>query len=321
MTARQSIAAFLRAPTECVRIGYELETQTTDGLTYRKATQREAWVSASKVRRLANELMDKTPIEKLPPRTFSRKDFVALAEMVTKSTKRKKITLKELAELLPSVAKSMRNTHYWKYDRQAEKALLLKTKVKLGVPAVPGHATCSDGTVRGFEFKTDRPIEYTELRTSLSTLFRLRHRVDTGCSFHVHLSVNGITHKHTERFQQLLILSTLSLIDQVPDSVLARWADAAKRTRFFAFTGERGKYTFVSKHSTFNTWEFRCFGNVRTKASAELCVNLAIQALTLAYQTSGFKTMAEFAFGEHCRALLNREVERRSQQGARPAAA
>lgn len=143
----------------------------------------------------------------------------------------------------------------------------------------------TDASVRGFEFRTKGGLTTDQFMSTAETLFGLRHSIDANCSFHVHVKVNEVEHVWGERMQQALTEFLVQNIARVPDTVKQRWtATGGDGGRFFQVGIQDAKYSFVHKHPRFNTWEFRCFGNVRNAADAKICMQLAIEAMQHAYK-------------------------------------
>jgi hypothetical protein len=51
---------------------------------------------------------------------------------------------------------------------------------------------------------------------------------DGECSFHIHLSIPGISHSYSEKFQKSLIEGVMRNAHQLPDSILRRWQNVAQ---------------------------------------------------------------------------------------------
>ncbi len=155
------------------------------------------------------------------------------------------------------------------------------TKADFNLP--PGLTWTPDQSVEGPEIKTSGPTTVTESGRLLAQLFNYHAlKVDTGCSFHVHISVPGIRHTYGSTFQGYLYEYLLSQIDRVPASVRERWASSA--ARFFKSHISKDKMTFVNFHERLGTWEFRCFGNISNAEDAMTCIRLSAEAMRYAYQ-------------------------------------
>jgi hypothetical protein len=105
--------------------------------------------------------------------------------------------------------------------------------------------------------------------------------IDEGCSFHIHLSVQGVRHRYGKRMQADLMAYLLENQHRLPDGVRDRLKSSA--IRFCKFNIAAEKFTAVHGHSH-GTWEFRLFGNVTTQHEAWKCLLLAIDALRHAYR-------------------------------------
>lgn len=139
-----------------------------------------------------------------------------------------------------------------------------------------------DQSVDGFEFRTEGPQEYSSFLHLASEVFKINHEIDEGCSFHIHLSIPGVFHVSSVKFQKLLTEYILNHAETLPEGVLQRFK---RCNRFYAPSLKpTEKYSFVQRHSQHQTWEFRCFGNVQNAMEAKLCLDLAIKAMLYAYK-------------------------------------
>lgn len=152
-----------------------------------------------------------------------------------------------------------------------------------GIPE--GIEALSDSSVSGPEFIVAG--NGTSVSNAIKLLKQLFHtftfRIDTGCSFHVHVSIPGIRHAYGANLQTHMYEYLLKNVKRVPKSVRERWESD---TRFFRPNIQKDKYSFVHFHSGCGTWEFRCFGNVQNAKDGERCIRLAVEALQYAYKVS-----------------------------------
>ncbi len=141
----------------------------------------------------------------------------------------------------------------------------------------------SDGSVSGPEFITKgNGTTASRFSSSLRQLFKNHtFKIDNGCSFHIHVSIPGITHKYGKLFQAYLMEYLLGQIHRLPESVKARWNG---EVGYFKPLISKEKYSFVHFHESLGTWEFRCFGNVQNHADGMRCLKLAVEAMQYAYQ-------------------------------------
>lgn len=147
----------------------------------------------------------------------------------------------------------------------------------------------TDGTVRGFEIRTVNGLSVRQFIKATDILFgpSMKHEVDTGCSFHLHVGVKDTRFPYNPAFQAALIEYLLEHIEEVPKAVQERWNTIAtdhSHGRFFRPQVARDKYSFVNYHERCGTWEFRCFGNVNSKEDALKCLYLAMSAMVYAYK-------------------------------------
>jgi hypothetical protein len=173
-----------------------------------------------------------------------------------------------------------------------------------------------DSTVSGFEFRTIGGHRYGQLLTKLSSVLAMDHSVDEHCSLHIHLSVDGVSHRWGAAFQARMVNYIMSNTHRVPDRVLDRWIGAARNPfewldRFFALEGGQQKYRFVHFHSQ-GTWEFRCFGNVDSIDDAKACLDLSIDAMHAAYRGEGASSIDTAA----CKQAILDERDRRDSRRA-----
>jgi hypothetical protein len=135
-----------------------------------------------------------------------------------------------------------------------------------------------DGSVRGPEITTEGPQTWSEVTERAISLFtdldRVGFSVNSGCSFHIHASINGVTPKYSINFQSFLMRFVLN-DPRVPVGVRMRWRSDSL-SQYFNFTLDAQKYRFVAMRS--QTWEFRCFGNIDNITDALACLAIASDA-------------------------------------------
>lgn len=161
-------------------------------------------------------------------------------------------------------------------------------KTKLLPQGLPGSKLIdagTDGSVRGFEFRTIGALSVKEFVQALDVVFNdeVKHEVDVGCSFHLHVGLGKDVKLMWDRATQAHIYEYLmEHITEVPACVLKRWDRLHSRSGdardYFATRLSTEKYSFVHFHPRFGTLEFRCFGNVNSKADALVCLRLAMRA-------------------------------------------
>lgn len=133
----------------------------------------------------------------------------------------------------------------------------------------------SDGSVSGFEFTTKDPIRYSDVPEYLDILFKEDHVVDKGCSFHIHLSLDGVPSRYSDNLQSRFYHTIMANISRFPMGVLQRLrSDKCKHYAPMRVAHE--KYTAANCHSQYRTWEFRLFGNVGNLEDAQTCIDLAV---------------------------------------------
>lgn len=140
----------------------------------------------------------------------------------------------------------------------------------------------TDSSVRGGEIRTLGALTPTEFMAAASALFKNHEfEIDTGCSFHIHLSVPGIKHSYGANLQAEMQAYILAHQERLPERVRERLASDA--IRFCKFQLNTDKFSAVHGHPQ-RTWEFRLFGNIDSAYDAWRCLLLAIDALRHAYQ-------------------------------------
>jgi len=152
-----------------------------------------------------------------------------------------------------------------------------------------------DGTVSGIEFKPAKPLPPDEVLASYKTLTECFDSLEVSkrCSFHVHVSVDGLTHTYGINMQAWMYLFILQNISRVPKGVLERWSASAEITegdRYYkqklggsADRNYEERYSFVAFRHEFKTWEFRCWGNIKSVEDAKTCIDLSIEAYNYAF--------------------------------------
>lgn len=143
----------------------------------------------------------------------------------------------------------------------------------------------TDNSVDGVEIRTIDGLTYRQFYAAAKAAFSLDHDIDTACSFHIHLSIPNVKHSFGDRFQLALVEYLIENIERLPASVQRRFKNAPKNEYINGLLSSRKKYSFVHAHDL-NTWEFRCFGNVKNSGEAMVCLNIAIEAMNYAYQAT-----------------------------------
>lgn len=142
-----------------------------------------------------------------------------------------------------------------------------------------------DGSVSGIEIVTEGPQTPAAFLKSAQFVFSNNDlSVNAECSFHIHLSLDNVKHQHSHRMQRLLIEGVLRNVHRLPISVIKRWQHTSWLRDYFRLQTYPEKYSFVSKHHSYNTWEFRCFGNVQNHQEAAKCLLVAVDAMKFAYR-------------------------------------
>jgi hypothetical protein len=152
-----------------------------------------------------------------------------------------------------------------------------------------------DGTVSGIEIKPAQPLDPDAALESYKVLTETldSFAVSNRCSFHVHLSVDGLKHNYGINMQAWMYLYILNNLSRVPKGVLERWVNAgsvSEGDRYFKqkLGGSSNRdvaerYSFVAFRHEFMTWEFRCWGNIKEVADAKTCIDLSVEAYNYAF--------------------------------------
>lgn len=209
----------------------------------------------------------------------------------------------DVPEFIPTLLEETKllATRYW--DRNGgevlDAALAGRLMRELSLPIAVEH----DGTVTGVEFHPSGPMpvdESLELYNKFYNLFGKdsgNHRntppfqVGTGCSFHIHVSVDGLKHKYGRNMQAWMYLFILENIDRVPLAVIKRWATQTDQYFKLQLGGgcvedntQEEKYSFISYRNEWKTWEFRGWGNLRLPEDAKACAELSVEAYQYAFK-------------------------------------
>lgn len=159
---------------------------------------------------------------------------------------------------------------------------LKKASKEIFYPQFPGVVSAADGTVTGFEFRSEgNGVTAQEFRKLTKAVFNGAHKIDTGCSFHIHLSLDGIKHRYGKNFQAFATDYILRHWSFLPESVQRRISNYD----YYRPRISTDKYTAVAYHQRYYTWEFRIFGNVQNAKEASICLIMALRAMQYAYQS------------------------------------
>lgn len=167
---------------------------------------------------------------------------------------------------------------------------------------VPGHLWRwePDGSVGAGEITTVGGLTVADFLKAAKPILKQAElgtfEIDTECSFHIHLSVPGIRHSYSEKFQKNLIEGIMKNSAKLPARVLKRWQNTDWLSRYFDLHLSDDKYSFVNFHEEYGTWEFRCFGNVASFEDAVSCLMVAAEALQYAYRVKTKMENPEFKY-------------------------
>jgi hypothetical protein len=140
-----------------------------------------------------------------------------------------------------------------------------------------------DGSVKGGEIRTLGALRPTQFLSLTKHMFDNHDlTIDNNCSFHIHLSVDGVKHVYGQQTQAEMSAYLLKNIDEFPKSVQDRLRTDA--TRWCEARVSTEKYTFINYNADFCTWEFRLWGNIDNYQDAKKALFLSIRALKHAYR-------------------------------------
>lgn len=142
-----------------------------------------------------------------------------------------------------------------------------------------------DGSVNGYEFRTLGGLTFNQFMSAADAVFDMSHEIDDKCSFHIHLSIPGVTHKYGADIQRAMVEYIALNVGRLPKTVQNRLNTASNNQYINGLVGREAKYCFVRFHPQ-GTWEFRCIGNVHNAEDAKICLDICIEALAHAYSVA-----------------------------------
>jgi hypothetical protein len=286
MTIKAEILQFMKAnPNQrlsMVRVGFELETQKSDGL---------EWSDVDEDSEIDHDAAEDA-ISQEARTYFTENVNRRLRDFLSDSLEEK---------LLDEIAENIReNFDYSDYYMRESASDRIKSQYRL-----PNIEIVQDGSVSGFEFRTIGGLNVEQFAESCHSVFKIDHEIDTGCSFHIHVSIPGVKHFYGERMQLAMVEYIAENIDRLPVTVLKRIRDIKNNNYIKGLLSSREKYSFVNAHEQ-GTWEFRCFGNVQNSVDGMTCRDIAVEALQYAYMAvkGDQKLLLDSFEGDHEKILL-----------------
>jgi hypothetical protein len=147
----------------------------------------------------------------------------------------------------------------------------------------PALECVRDGTVSGPEIRTRGGLTVSQFIAASKSLQTSDLTVDKGCSFHIHISLDGIRlPEYDPDFHTALWEGFLRHFHTAPGAVKKRWTDSGHD--YFRKIIEHNRYAGVSWRE--NTIEFRVFGNIKKTKSHMRCLMIAIKSLRWAIRAS-----------------------------------
>lgn len=115
--------------------------------------------------------------------------------------------------------------------------------------------------------------------------------ITAGCSYHIHVKVDGVKHSYGEALQAEMTAYLLDNWKRIPLAVRRRLLSGA--SRYCEPRVSREKFTAVNFHAEREdkpaTWEFRLWGNVNNETDALTCLRLTAEAVHWAYKVKAGK--------------------------------
>ena len=137
-----------------------------------------------------------------------------------------------------------------------------------------------DSSVSGGEVATIGGIKIVDFIESSKNLFaRNDFDIDANCSFHIHLSIEGVEHHYGERSQAEMLAYILKHVEELPENVQRR---IERNNSYYQSRINTNKYSAIHFHG--KTWEFRLFGHVEEYKEGIKCLNMAYKAMRHAYR-------------------------------------
>jgi hypothetical protein len=168
-----------------------------------------------------------------------------------------------------------------------------------------------DGSVKGCEFRTYGACTVNQFCKAADSLFNIPMDIDEECSFHIHLSIDGVNHSYGRSFQQCMLSYLADHYNELPRSVKERLENEDWVDQYFAIDTGDAKYKAVAYRG--QTWEFRLFGNVQNARDAKKCLLLAIRAIRHAYRAKYIKQQKENSFQYKKEMHEIKQIRRRMQ--------
>jgi len=143
-----------------------------------------------------------------------------------------------------------------------------------------------DCSVKGPEIATIGPLTVKEFMERLKIVTAAEFVSDPRCSFHIHMSVDGVSHRYGQLFQNWMMEYMLMRYESFPDWLKERFRYGYRNQsywfdRYYAPRLSQDRFAMIAYRG--RTWEFRFFGNVNSYQEGLYCLNLAIRALRYAY--------------------------------------
>jgi hypothetical protein len=155
----------------------------------------------------------------------------------------------------------------------------------------PDLVVKEDGSVRGGEITTHGPQTVSDCLAITSDILSDNDlTIDRKCSYHIHFSVEDMTHSYSNAIQSegMRFFIEQGEREGHPDFIKERFEDF----RFFLPELTMDKYAFINYNSKYRTWEFRVFGNVKTVEDAKWCYRTLLKSMRHVYKVLNGETMS-----------------------------
>lgn len=268
-----------------IRCGFELEFQALDGKRKDDCVEYDFdEVDYDLLREDADEAMVEVSIQSIAGSLPS--DIKAFVISLDDNSNITWSEIREACQTLPAIAEALEKAEQSWRDMWMEHALhddpgrycpRIEPYSDVGLP--DNVELVDDGSVRGGELRTEGALTADQFLKALKETCKLDLTVDTGCSFHVHLSIDGIRHGYGKNLQFYMMQYLVENFQLWPESVKRR----IDKTRYYKLEVSRDKYSMINFHPQ-KTWEFRIFGNVTDPLDGYRCLILACRAMQYAYR-------------------------------------
>jgi hypothetical protein len=277
-------------PNARFRVGFELETQLVNGYTMDSEdcggdsevneTRKEEWIREEMSEMLgrqvnySEEIKEACGLEDTPELVVQRANLRIANFIICQTTERQVEIMEAIRTLVEEDAERRADNGDFSETMYAEQYF---RNLFRGI-RVTVHP---DGSVDGPEITTrDGGCTTTEFRQIYNTLRNAADfQVDAGCSFHIHMSVEGHSHGYDANLQRLMLKFLMDRVHMWPREAIHRcafvWGN--EENTYFKPEISTEKHNAVAFRSR-GTWEFRLWGGILDPKSANRAMHLTIAA-------------------------------------------